>query len=333
MLVGGGMGMSHGRADTFAGLAEPLGFVETDNAVEFVRAVAGVFRDHGNRVDRKHARLKYLLAEWGVDRFRDEVRRRIAFHLHPSVPLPAPAFHDHLGRHPQGDGKWFYGIFVENGRVIDRDGYRIKSGLREVVERHRPGICLTSHQNLLITDLDLAAVDAIEQTLCTYGVTPVTELSAARRYSMACPALPTCGLAITESERAMPALVAQFEAELTSLGLRGAPITLRMTGCPNGCARPYTADIAFVGRKPERYNIYVGGGLPGDRVVDLFAEDVARDKFIERLRPLLRRWAAERQRDESFGDFYQRLVVRDEPRRRITGQEEPTQVSICPDTP
>lgn len=324
VVVGGGMGMTHTHADTMARLAEPLGFIEPQHAVEAVRTVAGIFRDHGNRADRRHARLKYLIAEWGLDRFREEFRRRASFAWGPALPLPRPAFHDHLGRHPQGDGRWFYGIFVENGRIVDRDDRRLKSGLRDIVARHQPGVCLTPHQNLLLTDLDEAALDAIEQTLRDYGVTLATELSNARRYSMACPALPTCGLAFTEAERLMPSVVDQFEAELTALGLQNEPITLRMTGCPNGCARPYTADIAFVGRKPGRFHVYVGGGLEGDRVVDLYAEDVPYEQFIPVVRPLLNRWAAERRGNERFSDFYQRLVGHDAPRQKITGREEAT---------
>ncbi|MCG8406332.1 MAG: NADPH-dependent assimilatory sulfite reductase hemoprotein subunit [Phycisphaerales bacterium] len=329
VLIGGGMGMSHGKADTFARLAEPMGYIGPEHAVETVRTVAAVFRDHGNRADRKHARLKYLLEEWGIDRFREEFRQRVDFELAPPVSLPTPEFHDHLGRNEQGDGKWFYGIFVENGRIADRDGCRLKSALRSIIETHRPGVRLTSSQNLLLTDLDESALVEIEKGLTDHGVAFVGELSAARRYSMACPALPTCGLAITESERVMPSVVDRIEAELERLGLSDVPLTLRMTGCPNGCARPYTADIAFVGRKPgEQYNVYVGGGLAGDRVADLLAEDVPVDELVAAIRPLLERWAGQRRDGEGLSDFYQRLFPRELPRMKITGAEEPTQGRI-----
>lgn len=325
VLIGGGMGMSHGKADTFARLAEPLGYIGPSHAVETVRTIAGIFRDHGNRADRKHARLKYLLEEWGIDRFREEFRKRVDFELSSPVSLPPPAFHDHLGRHAQNDGRWFYGIFVENGRIADREDCRLKTALRAIVETHEPGVRLTSNQNLLLTNLDAPALAYIEQTLSDHGVKLVEELSAARRYSMACPALPTCGLSITESERVMPSVVDRFEAELERLGLSDVPLTMRMTGCPNGCARPYTADIAFVGRKPnEQYNIYVGGGMPGDRVADLLAEDVQIDELVAAVRPLLERWAKHRSNGEGFSDFYQRLVPRDTPRLKITGSEKPS---------
>ncbi len=333
VLVGGGMGMTHGKADTVARLASPLGYVLPEHAVETVRTVAAIFRDHGNRADRRHSRLKYLINEWGMDRFAEEFRGRVSFTLAPSRPLPPSAYHDHLGRHAQGDGKFFYGVFVENGRIVDCDSpagsrrhtaARTKSALRAIVERYRPGLRLTPNQNVLLTDLTEAAIDDIERMLADHGVKRMDDLSAARRYSMACPALPTCGLAMSESERLMPSVVDAFEAELASLGVRDVPITLRMTGCPNGCARPYTADIAFVGRKPDVYHVYVGGGLGGDRVADLFAADVPTDQLVPALRPLLERWVRERTGDEGLSDFYQRLAGHAAPRSQITGAEQPT---------
>jgi sulfite reductase beta subunit-like hemoprotein len=324
VLVGGGLGMTHHKADTTARLAQPLGFVTTEHAVEAVRIVASIFRDHGNRADRRHARLKYLLAEWGMERFRAEFARRAEFPLAPPVELPSLPYHDHLGRHRQPDGRWFYGVFVQSGRITDTGGQRLKTALHEIVVRLRPGVRLTGQQNLLLTDLDDAGVKAVEATLRAHGVTPAQELSAARRFSMACPALPTCGLAVADSERVIPELLDRFEAELSALGLRDEPLTIRMTGCPNGCARPYTADIAFVGRSLGLYNVYVGGGLGGDRVVDLFRADVRFDELLDAVRPLLVRWAAERARGEGLSDFYQRLVGRTERRTSISGREEPS---------
>ena len=324
VLVGGGLGMTHHKADTTARLAQPLGFVTTEHAVEAVRIVASIFRDYGNRIDRRHARLKYLLAEWGMERFRAEFTRRAEFPLAPPVELPSLPYHDHLGRHRQPDGRWFYGVFVQSGRITDTGGQRLKTALHEIVVRLRPGVRLTGQQNVLLTDLDDAGVKAVEATLRAHGVTPAQELSAARRFSMACPALPTCGLAVADSERVIPELLDRFEAELSALGLRDEPLTIRMTGCPNGCARPYTADIAFVGRSLGLYNVYVGGGLGGDRVVDLFRADVRLDELVDALRPLLVRWAAERAPGEGLSDFYQRLVGRTVRRTSISGREEPS---------
>ncbi|MEP7176093.1 MAG: NADPH-dependent assimilatory sulfite reductase hemoprotein subunit [Gemmatimonadales bacterium] len=325
LLVGGGLGMTHNKGDTTARLAEPLGFVAIEHGVEAVRLVASIFRDHGNRSDRRHARLKYLLAEWGTPRFREEFQRRAPFTLGPAVHLPPLPFHDHLGRHRQSDGRWFYGVFVQSGRITDagREG-RLKSALHEIVTRLGPGIRLTAQQNVLLTDLDADGVETVERILGAHGVALPAQLSAARRFSMACPALPTCGLAVAESERAIPDLLDQFEGELERLGLRDAPLTIRMTGCPNGCARPYTADLAFVGRSHDLYNVYVGGGLAGDRLVDLFRADVPLDELLTTVRPLLARWAGERAEGEGLGDFYQRLMGIRARRTAVTGRELPT---------
>jgi sulfite reductase (ferredoxin) len=324
LLVGGGLGMTHNKGDTTARLAQPLGFVPTAHGVEAVRLVASIFRDHGNRSDRRHARLKYLIAEWGIDKFREEFQRRAAFRLAPAVPLDSLPFHDHLGPHRQPDGRSFYGVFIQSGRIEDTPRNRVKTALHEIITRLRPGIRLTGQQNLLLTDLEQHSVRQVELLLRRHGVTPPQELSAARRFSMACPALPTCGLAVAESERAIPDLLDQFEAELEGLGLREAPLTIRMTGCPNGCARPYTADLAFVGRSLGLYNVYVGGGLASDRLVDLYRADVPIDDLLLVTRPLLARWSTERREGEGLGDFYQRIVGRSTPRAALTGKEQPT---------
>jgi sulfite reductase beta subunit-like hemoprotein len=324
LLVGGGLGMTHHKADTTARLAQVLGFLPTAHGVEAVRLVAAIFRDHGNRSDRRHARLKYLIAEWGIDRFREEFQRRASFPLGSAVPLPSLPFHDHLGRHRQPDGRFFYGVFVQSGRIVDTVGAGLKSALHEIVNRYQPGLRLTGQQNLLLTDLDQPAVEGVESILRRHGVALPSELSAARRFSMACPALPTCGLAVAESERAIPGILDQFEVELEALGLREAPLTIRMTGCPNGCARPYTADLAFVGRSLGLYNVYLGGGLAGDRLVDLYRTDVQLDDLLPAVRPLLVRWAAERLEGEGLGDFYQRIVGHATPRVALTGREQPT---------
>jgi len=324
VVVGGGMGMTHNKEDTFVRLASELGFVGPDHAVETVKAVVAVFRDFGNRADRRHARLKYVIEERGIAWFREQFRKRVAFALEDWRPMPAPRYHDFVGKHSQGGGRYFYGLFIENGRIVDRGDFRLKSALRAIVDAHRPGLVLTPNQNVLLTGLSESAIAEVERTLLAHGVPLPAELSAARRFSMACPALPTCGLAMAESERLMPTVVDRFEAELAALGLRNAPITLRMTGCPNGCARPYTADIAFVGRAPDVYNVHVGGGLSGDRLADLYARDVATDDLVTTLRPLLTAWATQRRAGESLSDFYQRHVPRPAPRHLLTGKEDPT---------
>jgi len=329
VVVGGGMGMTHNKADTYAALAQPLGFVGPEHAAAAVQAVCAVFRDHGNRADRKHARLKYLLAEWGMERFREEFRRRVDFALEAFRSMPLIPAHDHLGWQRQGGDRYFYGVFVENGRIADGGEAKYKSALRDVVEAHRPGVVLTPHQNVLFTDLPESAREDIERRLAGFGVKSVGQLSAAKRFSMACPALPTCGLALSESERVMPSVTDRLEAELDALGLRDEPITIRMTGCPNGCARPYTADIALVGKGPDNYQIFVGGRLEGDRVADLYVEDVSLDECVGALRPLLKSWATHRHEGEGLGDYYQRLVGHAAPRPHVTGKESATAESIA----
>jgi sulfite reductase (ferredoxin) len=324
LLVGGGLGMTHNKADTTARLAQPLGFVPLEHGVEAVRIVAAIFRDHGNRSNRRHARLKYLIAEWGLDRFREEFQKRASFQLTPAVELPTLPYHDHLGPHRQSDGRSFYGVFIQSGRITDTPSVRLKSALHQIIARFRTGVLLTGQQNLLLTDLEPGSLSEIQTILREHGVTPPDQLSAVRRFSMACPALPTCGLAVAESERAIPTLLGQFEAELESLGVRDVPLTLRMTGCPNGCARPYTADLAFVGRSLDLYNVYVGGGLNGDRLVDLYRADVRTEDLLSAVRPLLTRWAMERLTGEGLGDFYQRLLGPRVPRTAVTGREQPT---------
>jgi sulfite reductase beta subunit-like hemoprotein len=324
LLAGGGLGMTHSKGDTLAALAQPLGWVPPEAAVEAVRAVVSLHRDYGNRADRRHARLKYLLAAWGIERFRAELQSRVSFRLEPFVPLSTLEFKDHLGAHRQHDGRWSYGVFVQSGRIVDTPEVRLRTALRTAVERLRPGLAFTPHQNVLFTDLDRSGVATLEGLLLDHGLGLPEHLPPVRRYSMSCPALPTCGLAVAESERLLPTVLDQLETELDGLGLRDAGLTVRMTGCPNGCARPYTADLAFVGRSLHLYHVYVGGGLRGDRVTDLYLADVPVDQLVPAVLPLLRHWAAERRPAEGLGDFYQRAVGHTIPRIALTGRETPT---------
>ncbi|MEO8503469.1 MAG: NADPH-dependent assimilatory sulfite reductase hemoprotein subunit [Acidobacteriota bacterium] len=327
LIAGGGLGLTHNKPDTFARLATVLGSVAPVQAVEAVRAVAAIFRDHGNRADRRHARLKYLIEEWGVAKFRAELLVRLGWRLREPLPVGEPDQHDHLGTHEQGDGKVFLGVHVESGRIADRGESLLRTGLRAVIERFRPGVRVTPMQSLLLTDLEPSDVAGIRAELAAHGVADVVEtpgLSAVRRYAMACPALPTCGLALTDAERALPGVVTDLERELGQLGVADLPLTVRMTGCPNGCARPYNADIGIVGRKPGVYHVLVGGGLSGDRLADLFAADVPVERIGEVLRPLFKRFAAERQPGEGLSDYYQRALGRVEERHLLTGREAPT---------
>ena len=324
LVAGGGFGMTHQKASTFARLASTIAFVDAEHAVAAVRAVCELYRDEGNRSDRKHARLKYLVESWGVERFRDELQQRVSFTLHRPAPLSPSVQQDYLGVHAQGDGRVFAGVFVQNGRVADRGSVRTRSAFREIVATLHPGVRLTPMQSILFTDLTESDAVTLRRILAAHGVRGERAISNVVRYSMACPALPTCGLALAESERALPDVLSQLEAEMDRLGAADEPLTVRMTGCPNGCARPYNADIGFVGRRPGVYHVFVGGGLRGDRLADLFAADVKTEQLVPTLRPLLERYASERLPSESIGDFYQRVLGRDTPRHLLTGSEKPT---------
>lgn len=329
LVAGGGLGMTHNKPDTFARMASVLGFVEPEHAVEAVKTVAAVFRDLGERSDRRHARLKYLLESWGIERFLGEFHTYVAWRLKPAAPMPEPRQLDHLGRHAQGDGRWFHGVFVANGRVADREDARYRSAFRRIAREVGPGIRLTPMQSILFTNLTEEQAERVGSILREHGVAGVEELSHVRRWSMACPALPTCGLALTDAERQLPSVIDELEAEFETLGIDDVPLTIRMTGCPNGCARPYNADIGLVGRRPGVYHVFVGGGLGGDRLADLFAADVPAGKFLETLRPLLKRFASERLEGEGLSSYYRRATGRTERRVLLTGKETPTSPLIA----
>lgn len=324
ILVGGGLGMSHGKASTYARLATPLGFVEADHVVAACRHIAAIFRDTGDRADRRHARLKYVVEERGIDWFREEFRRRADFALKPWVETGPVRFKDHLGAHPQDNDTFYYGVQIPNGRIIDTEnGPLYKTALRKLVEELRPGVVLSPNQDLLLTDLTAAGVERVRAVLDEHKIARPETMSAVRRFALACPALPTCGLALAEAERAAPGIVDAFEAELRRLDLEKEPIAVRMTGCPNGCARPYTADIALVGRMKGKYDIYVGGSIHGDRMVDHYLELIPEADVVAALRPLLEEWKAGRRPDEGLGDFYQRSHPRPTPRTTLSGVKEP----------
>jgi len=248
LLVGGGLGMSHGNAQTFPRLADLIGFLPPDKLIEVARGVLTVHRDFGDRTNRKHARLKYVLEEKGADWFREELERRLGWRLESARPFAFSRQGDLFGWHQQRDGRWFLGLHVLAGRIADRGTILLKTGLREVVARFRPMMRLTPSQNLLLVDVEASARDELTAILTRHGVRVQDQASAVQLASMACPALPTCGLALSESERFLPDLLGRVEGLLSECGLAGEEITLRMTGCPNGCVRPYMAEIGFVGR-------------------------------------------------------------------------------------
>ncbi|HEV3005100.1 MAG TPA: NADPH-dependent assimilatory sulfite reductase hemoprotein subunit, partial [Pirellulales bacterium] len=249
---------------------------------------------------------KYLIADWGLDAFKNKVEEYYGRKLPDPHPDDVRGFDDHLGWREQGDGRWFYGLNVENGRIHDLGELRLKSALREVCRAYRPNIRLTSHQSLLLTDLAPEVREDVERIFRQHGVKLSHEISNARRWSMACVAWPTCGLSITEAERALPGLIDELEVELARLGMSGERFTIRMTGCPNGCARPYNADIGLVGKAAGKYTIFAGGRLLGDRLNFIFRDMVPAEDLVSSLVPLFVYFKHERLPSESLGDFCHR---------------------------
>ncbi len=299
--VGGGMGMTHGETDTFPRTGDVIGFCTPEEAVAVGDAVIRAQRDHGDRSVRKHARLKYTIERMGVDAFRAEVERHLG---HPLAPAHGASFTgtgDHLGWLQSPDGTWQYCLFIENGRVHDLPDRRLLSGLRAIANVHRGEFVMTANHNLIVAGVAAEDKAGIAALLLQYGMEQ--GMSALRLASMACVALPTCGLALSESERYLPDLITKLDAVMEEAGLRDQPIVLRMTGCPNGCARPYLAEIAMVGRGPGRYNLYLGAAPDGTRLNKLYRRDVDEKAILEALTPLLHEYAAGREAGERFGDW------------------------------
>ena len=319
VLVGGGLGTTPSAQKTFPFLAVPLCYVDRHDVLRIGEAVLKVFRDFGNRSDRKRARLKYIIHDWGLPAFRSKVEEYLGRTLADPLPVTVREVDDHLGWHAQGDGKLFLGIPVENGRIRDVEGYRLASGLRAFFQKYQTRARLTCQQSILLADIEPSSRSEVEGWLESYGIATVESISTVRRWSMACPALPTCGLAVTEAERALPDLLDQLERELDRLGLAEERFTVRMTGCPNGCARPYNSDIGLVGRSahvredgtpgPGTYTIFLGGRTVGDRLNIEYKDYVPYDRVVAELVPVLARFKEERNPGESFGDFCDRVGV------------------------
>jgi len=307
VIIGGGMGMTHGKQETYPRLATPLCDISVEQALPVVEAIVTVQRDYGDRQNRKHARMKYVVEERGIDWFRAEVEQRLGYALRDPRPIVFHDVEDHLGWHRQGDGRWFLGLWIENGRVADSTSRSLRSGLRAVIEQFRPGIRLTAQQNILLTDITDARRAPLEALLHAHGIATDPRAAGVSRFAMACPSLPTCSLALAEAERALPAIMQQIEADLVALGLADESLSVRMTGCPNGGARPFMGDIGFVGRTKDVYHVYVGGDWANTRMNTLYAPSVRRENLAATVRPLFVLWRDERLPGETFGDFCQRL--------------------------
>jgi len=303
VLAGGGMGRTPSAEKTFPALAKRLCFATPEQVISVCEAIVKVQRDFGNREDRKRARLKYLIADWGVAKFRETVEQYFGGPLADPHPADVTGVDDHLGWHEQGDGRLFLGINVENGRIKDEGSLRLKAGLRAILGRFGMEVRLTPLQSLILCDIDPADRVEIERMMAEYGILRADQLSLLRRYAIACPAFPTCGLSITESERALPGVIDQLEVEVAKLGLQTSKLAVHMTGCPNGCARPYTPDVGLVGKAVGKYTVFVGGNPEGTRLAFIYRDMVALEEIVPALVPLLQRYRVEREGSESFGDF------------------------------
>ncbi|MEO6992573.1 MAG: NADPH-dependent assimilatory sulfite reductase hemoprotein subunit [Lacunisphaera sp.] len=310
VAVGGGMGRSHGNTETFPRLADVIGFVTPEHVVAVSKAVLTTFRDFGDRVNRKHARFKYVVEERGLDFIRNEINQRANLTLSPARPYEFTTMGDQYGWHRAAAGKLFLTLFVETGRIKDVPGHTQKTALRQVAEKF-PHIefRLSANQNVILANVPDADRAGITALLASHGVKVDQQASVLHAASMACPSMPTCGLGLAESERMLPGLIDRIEKLGGELGLGGEEIIIRSTGCPNGCARPYMAEIAFVGKAPGRYQLWLGGNASGTRLNRVFKDTVKDPEIEAELRPLFLRWKNERNGAERFGDFCSRVIL------------------------
>jgi sulfite reductase (NADPH) hemoprotein beta-component len=308
VTVGGGMGMTHGDTNTFPRTADMLGFCKPDQAVDVAEKVLTVQRDWGNRENRARARLKYTVEDRGIENFRAEVEKRLGYKLGKAKPFTFGSTGDPLGWRQSLDAKkgsdkaWHLTLFIENGRIKDKPGCTMRTAFREIAELGLCEFVCTSNQNVILANVDAKFKPKIDAILKEHGVATSVS-SGLRANSMACVALPTCGLALAESERYLPDLITALEDSLDKAGLRNDDIVIRMTGCPNGCARPYISEIGLVGRNPGLYNLYLGAAFDGSRLSKLYAQDVGHERIVALLEPIFLKYAKERKVGERFGDF------------------------------
>ena len=307
VFAGGGLGRTHNKEETFARVADEICYVAKDDVYDLVKAIVATQRDFGDRTDRRHARLKYLINDKGVQWFREKVAEYFGKPLEAFKPLPEWKYLDFLGWNEQGDGKLFVGISVNNGRIKDEGSFQLKTALREIVQKYNLPVLATPHQNVLIYDISPDIKQEIQGILDRCGIQSETDLDPLVRYGMACPAMPTCGLAITESERVIPSILERIRALLTKVGLEDEHLVVRMTGCPNGCARPYMAELGFVGSSPESYQIWLGGSPDQTRLAKAIEEKLHVKDFEAFLEPIFVYFKQKRQLSESFGNFCDRV--------------------------
>jgi sulfite reductase (NADPH) hemoprotein beta-component len=309
VTVGGGLGMSHGNAETFPRLADVLGFITPENVNVVGAAVLETQRDHGDRTNRKHARLKYTIEDRGIAWFKEQVEQRSGINFAPAHNVTFTTIEDPHGWHECIDGTAFYGLHILSGRIRDEAGWPMKTALREIAEIHTGDFRLTPSQNVTISGVTPEQRPKIEAILTKHGLHKENERSRLRLNAMSCVALPTCGLALAESERILPQLLSQLEPHFVQAGVAADAVSLRVTGCPNGCARPYLAEIGLVGRAPNKYALYLGAKYNGERLNRLAAPSVTLDAAVEMLAPIIARYGRERLAHEGFGDFCDRAVL------------------------
>jgi len=303
VAVGGGMGSTHGNEATYPRIADVIGFCTADQIVDVAEKVVLVQRDFGDRTDRKHSRFKYTVDDRGPDWILAKLNEYLGYELGPVRPYEFKDNGDRFGWVEDEYGNFHYTLFVEGGRVLDTPSYAMRTGLREIAKIHDGDFRLTANQNLMIANVSAKKRSEVEALLEKYGMHHSHERSALRLASIACVALPTCGLALAEAERYLPVVITDLEEELENAGLRHDSITIRMTGCPNGCGRPFISEIGFVGRGPDRYNLYLGGGHAGQRLSKLYRQDITSDQIRTLLAPIFQHYAKERNPGEHFGDF------------------------------
>jgi sulfite reductase (NADPH) hemoprotein beta-component len=307
LTVGGGLGASHGDATTYPRLADLVGFLRPEQLLAVAEAVVTTQRDFGNREVRKHARLKYTIDARGLDWFVGEIMRRQGFALEPARPFEFTSIGDRFGWVEGLDGRWHLTLRIEAGRVADTGAAQQLTGLREIARVHRGDFRLTPNQNLVIANVESASRQFIDALVVRYGLDAHARTAPVRRDALACVALPTCPLAMAEAERYLPAFGRSVERLLAVHGLRDEPLSVRITGCPNGCARPYLAEVALVGKAPGRYNLHLGGDGRGQRLNVLYLENIDEPAILAALDATFARWSAERHPGERFGDFAWRV--------------------------
>ena len=303
IAVGGGMGSTHGNEATYPRVADVIAFCTPEQVVDVAEKVVLVQRDFGDRTDRKHSRFKYTVDDYGPDWILAKINEYLGYELGPVRPFKFEDNGDRYGWTEDPNGNFHLTLFIAGGRVLDTADYPMRTGLREIAHIHDGDFRLTANQNLIIANISPAKRPQIEKLLEKYGIKDSHLQSALRLNSLACVALPTCGLALAEAERFLPDLLTELEDSLEQHGLRHDAITIRMTGCPNGCARPFISEIGLVGKGPGKYNLYLGGGFMGQRLSKLYREDVPAEEIKSELGPIFGRYAKEREDGERFGDF------------------------------